>query len=139
MNGKSKNQSLTASIVISYFSKNHLWPHELPVLVGSVLEALTGLTREPHSLTSAHQNPATLHRRSITPEYIVCLICGKKLKSLKLHIRAIHQIRVGEYKKMWSLPAEYPMVSSEYSSRRSALARQNGLGHKPKTVGNAPL
>jgi predicted transcriptional regulator len=131
MKDKTNTHALTASIIISYASKNHLRPDELLGVITAVFRTLTGLSSELGSNSPPDvAAPVISLRKSVTSEYIFCLICGKRLKSMKLHIRANHQLHEDEYRRMWSLPKDYPMVSPNYSARRSELAKKNGLGQK---------
>jgi predicted transcriptional regulator len=78
--------------------------------------------------------PAVPVRRSITPEYVICLEDGKKLKMLKRHLRTTYGMSPDEYRKKWGLPAEYPMVAPNYSAKRSEFAKKIGLGRTNKTT-----
>lgn len=82
--------------------------------------------------------PAVHVKKSVTPDYIVCLEDGKKFKSLKRHLATSHGLTPDEYRTKWGLPADYPMVAPAYSAARSALAKSTGLGRKTKAVEAAP-
>ena len=126
---QSDKVSLSADIVAAYVSYNSVPPGGLPALIQSVHMALTSLgaveaVPEPVALV-----PAVSIRRSITPEYLVCLDDGKKFKSLKRHL-ASHGMTPEQYRQKWGLPQSYPMVAPNYAAARSALAKKLGLGRK---------
>ncbi len=77
------------------------------------------------------QKPAVSIKKSVTPDYIICLHDGKKFKSLKRHVRTSHGLTLEEYRVKWGLPADYPMVAPNYAKARSMLAKKMGLGRKP--------
>ncbi|MCC6946880.1 MAG: MucR family transcriptional regulator [Bradyrhizobiaceae bacterium] len=120
---------LTAGIVSAYVSNNSVAAAELPHLINEVHSALTrvvdGLTngREP-------QKPAVSVKRSITPEYLVCLEDGKRFKSLRRHLRSQYGMSPEQYREKWNLPPDYPMVAPNYAATRSALAKKMGLGQQ---------
>lgn len=125
---------LTADLVSAYVSNNPVPVADLPSLVAQVHESLKSLHSaepepEPEKLT-----PAVSVRRSITPDYLVCLEDGKKFKSLKRHLATHHGLTPEEYRAKWSLPADYPMVAPAYAAARSKLAKEMGLGRKKKEV-----
>ena len=121
---------LTAEIVTSYVTKHATPASELPALIGQVHEALTkanaGETEEP----VVELKPAVSIRRSVTPDYIICLEDGKKFKSLKRHLRVYYNLTPDEYREKWGLKPDYPMVAPNYAATRSALAKKVGLGRK---------
>ncbi len=84
--------------------------------------------------TPSLPKPAVPIKRSVTPNYIVCLEDGRKMKMLKRHIKTDHNMTPKEYRERWGLPSDYPMVAPAYSKQRSALAKKIGLGRKPKTA-----
>ncbi|MUT27344.1 MULTISPECIES: MucR family transcriptional regulator [Mesorhizobium] len=119
--------SLAADIVSAYVSNNSVPVAELPKLIGDTHAALRGLgmaAAEP----LAKQEPAVSIRRSVTPDFIICLEDGKKFKSLKRHLRTHYNLSPEEYRQKWNLPADYPMVAPNYAATRSALAKASGLG-----------
>lgn len=122
---------LTAGIVSAYVSNNSVPPSDLPSLIASISTSLSKLAgaveTEPPSLV-----PAINPKRSVHPDYIICLEDGKKYKSLKRHLAAHHGLTPNEYRAKWGLPADYPMVAPNYSASRSATAKKMGLGRKPK-------
>jgi predicted transcriptional regulator len=121
-----------ATIVAAYVRKNHLNSGDLPALIGTVNTALAGTT-EPEPAPNAA--PVITARRSVRPDSITCMTCGKKFKSMKRHIRGAHGQTPQQYREQWGLAKNYPMVAANYSAARSALAKAMGLGaggRKPK-------
>jgi predicted transcriptional regulator len=121
---------LAAEIVSAYVVKNSVRPSELSNLITEVHRALSSthagtIEPEPEPL-----NPAVNPKRSVFPDYIVCLEDGKRFKALKRHLRTHHEMTPEEYRQKWSLPADYPVVAPNYAAARSALAKKLGLGHK---------
>ena len=116
---------LAADIVSAYVSKNSVPAGDLPNLIGEVHAALVRLDRGAAARESA--KPAVPIKRSVTPDYIVCLDDGKKFKSLKRHLRRLN-MTPEQYREKWGLPADYPMVAPKYAAARSALAKKIGLG-----------
>jgi predicted transcriptional regulator len=122
---------LTADVIAAYVSNNPVPVSELPSLIAQVHQSLVGLSTA--SVTKAVEKlaPAVPIKKSVTPEYIICLEDGKKFKSLKRHLKTEFGITPEEYRAKWNLPADYPMVASAYSAQRSALAKKLGLGRNP--------
>ena len=120
---------LTADIVASYVAHNSVPASDLPALIQSVHQALKQLGR-PVVHESKHQEPAISVRKSVTPDYIICLEDGKKFKSLKRHLHTRYNMSPSEYRAKWGLPSDYPMVAPNYSAARSNLANAMGLGRK---------
>ena len=129
---------LTADIVSAYVSNNKIGSDELAKLIGDVHSALV---RAPSASAQPQQEPrepAVPVRKSITPDYIVCLEDGKKFKSLKRHLQGEHGLTPDEYRSRWELPRDYPMVAPNYAQARSELAKTMGLGRKaPSLSGGA--
>ena len=118
---------MTTEIVSAYVSNNTVESSGLPALIESVHYAL--LARSSGSAApSASAEPAVAVKKSVAPDYIVCLDCGRKLKTLKRHLKADHDLSPATYRAKWGLPADYPMVAPNYSKARSAFAKQIGLG-----------
>ncbi len=115
-----------SKIVSAYVSKNSLPPSELPHLIKTVHEAL----ESPDQAALSPPEPAVPIKKSVTPDYVICLEDGKKLKMLKRHLRNAFDMSPDEYRRRWGLPSGYPMVAPEYSARRSELAKKIGLGRK---------
>lgn len=121
---------LSAEIVCAYVSHNALSPTDLPRLIAEVHIALRGLQAAEAPAPVEELKPAVPVRKSVMPDYIVCLEDGKKFKSLKRHLRTHYNLSPEEYREKWGLAADYPMVAPNYSATRSRLAKDNGLGRK---------
>jgi predicted transcriptional regulator len=119
---------MATTIVAAHISKSTVPAAEIPRLLSDIYQALSGIAGGRLSAAPGRSEPAVSVKKSITPDYIVCLECGKKQKMLKRHIRTAYGLSPEQYRQKWDLPPEYPMVSSNYAKRRSALARQIGLG-----------
>lgn len=121
---------LSAEIVCAYVSHNALSPTDLPKLIAEVHGALNGLHSTEVAEPVEELKPAVPVRKSVAPDYIICLEDGKKFKSLKRHLRTHYNMSPEEYRDKWGLPTDYPMVAPNYSATRSRLAKDNGLGRK---------
>jgi predicted transcriptional regulator len=121
---------LAADIVSAYVSNNAVSAGDLPGLIGEVHSALIRVSTGAVELPSEAPRPAVAVKKSITPDYIVCLEDGKKFKSLKRHLRTQYNMSPEEYREKWGLPADYPMVAPNYAEARSQLAKQMGLGQQ---------
>lgn len=119
---------LTAEIVAAYVGKNTLQSHELPSLIGDVHQALVQATSGAEPVERDDLRPAVPVKKSVTPDYIICLEDGKKFKSLKRHLRTHYKMSPEEYRAKWQLPHDYPMVAPNYAAARSQLAKKMGLG-----------
>jgi len=128
---------LSADIVSAYVSHNALSATDLPKLISTVHAALLGLGGAVEVEATTELKPAVPVKRSITPEYLICLEDGKKFKSLKRHLRTEYDMSPEEYRAKWGLPPDYPMVAPTYSEARSRLAKTIGLGRKPKAAPRA--
>ena len=126
--------TLTADIVSAHVSKNRIAVNDLPQLIQSVHDALTGLNATPPE-PEARPQPAVSIRASVKPDFIVCLEDGKKLKMLKRHLMTHYQMTPEQYRQKWGLGADYPMVAPNYAEQRRALAKQIGLGTRRKRGG----
>lgn len=120
---------LTAQIVAAYAAGTGTETNDLSVVIGTVYKTLAGLGKEP-SMPAARQEPAVPIRKSIFPDYIVCLEDGKQMKMLKRHLARTYNMTPEQYRRKWGLDPSYPMVAPNYAERRSALAKQNGLGQR---------
>ena len=122
---------LAAQIVAAYVSKNSVQVADLPALIISVHQSLATLG-QPQAAAEAPADlkPAVPVKKSVTPDYIVCLEDGRKFKSLKRHLRTQYNLSPEEYREKWGLPSDYPMVAPAYAKARSALAKQMGLGQQ---------
>ena len=123
---------LTAQIVSAHVANNPVAPDALPGLIQDVFRTLSGVDRE--QVPADKPQPAVSVRRSVFADYIVCLEDGKKLKMLKRHLKTAYDMTPEQYRERWGLPADYPMVAPDYARHRSALARQIGLGTKPRAA-----
>ena len=121
---------LTATIVSAYLSHNSTPASEIPNLITQIHAALlrvsTGRTEAP--LEPAR--PAVSVKKSMTPDYLICLEDGKRFKSLKRHLRTQYKMTPEQYRDKWGLPADYPMVAPNYAEKRRTLAKAIGLGRK---------
>src|SRR5689334_21806915 len=125
---------LAADLVSAFVSKNSVPAAELPALIGSVHQALTqvanGSTQRPAE--EPKKAPAVSIKKSVQPDYIVCLEGGKRFKSLKRHLRTVYDLTPDQYRAKWGLAADYPMVAPNYAAARSEIAKQFGLGARRK-------
>ena len=121
---------LTATIVSAYVSNNSVPASDLPALIDQVHTALTRVLTGHGHAPAEPPKPAVSVKKSIMPEYIVCLEDGKKFKSLKRHLRAQYNMTPEQYREKWALAADYPMVAPNYAAARSRLAKQMGLGQQ---------
>lgn len=124
--------SCTTEIVSAHLSNNQIAADEIPALIQRVYRTLANVQGEPGGGgTSAERpQPAVPIKRSITPDYIICLEDGKKLKMLKRHLKTAYNMTPEEYRERWGLPADYPMVAPSYAKQRSSLAKDIGLGKR---------
>lgn len=123
---------LTVEIVAAYVGKNTIASTELPSLIGEVHQALTRATGGVEVVLRDDAKPAVPVKRSVTPDYIVCLEDGKKFKSLKRHLMTYYNLTPEQYREKWNLDPTYPMVAPNYAAARSQLAKKMGLGRKRK-------
>lgn len=124
---------LTAQIVSAHVSNNSISPESLPGLIQEVYRTLSGVGREPAPVDKLI--PAVPIKKSVFADHIVCLEDGKKLKMLKRHLKTAYNMTPEQYRERWGLPADYPMVAPNYAKHRSSLAKQIGLGTKPRSIG----
>jgi len=125
---------LSASVVGAYVSHNALSASDLPKLIAQVHQALIALGGPAPAEAAPELKPAVPVKKSITPDYLICLEDGKKFKSLKRHLRTEYDMSPDEYRARWGLPPDYPMVAPSYSEARSQLAKSIGLGRKPEAA-----
>ena len=121
---------LTAEIVSAHVANNPVAMAELPGLITHVHTALANLGKAAPEPEVKRQEPAVPIKKSITPDFIVCLEDGKKFKSLKRHLRTQYNMTPEQYREKWGLAADYPMVAPNYAAARSQLAKQMGLGQQ---------
>ena len=122
---------LTAQIVAAHVAHNTVPADHLPSLIQEIYRTLSGLGREAPAVLEKPA-PAVPVKKSIFPDYLVCLEDGKKLKMLKRHLSTSYDMTPEQYREKWGLPADYPMVAPNYASHRSSLAKKIGLGTKPR-------
>jgi predicted transcriptional regulator len=121
---------LTASIVSAYVSNNATSAAELPGLIAQVHSALQRVSTGVVEAAPEPTRPAVSVKKSMTPDYLVCLEDGKRFKSLKRHLRSQYNMSPEQYREKWNLPADYPMVAPNYAVARSQLAKKMGLGQQ---------
>ena len=121
---------LAADIVSAYVSNNSVPSGELPSLISDVHLALVKVGGSASETPAEAPKPAIPVKKSITPDYIVCLEDGKKFKSLKRHLRTQYNMTPEQYRERWALPSDYPMVAPNYAKARSQLAKEMGLGQQ---------
>lgn len=121
---------MVVDMVAAYLSNNQVATSQIPDVIQSVFTSLDSLESDQGDAPAEMQKPATTIRKSVTPEYIVCLEDGKKLKMLKRHLRTNYNMTPEEYRTKWQLPPDYPMVAPNYAKQRSEFAKSIGLGRK---------
>ena len=123
---------MVTDVIASYLKKNPVSASELPDVISSVYAALSGKPAETAEPAEQRPEPAVSVKRSVTPDFIICLEDGKKLKMLKRHLATAYGMTPDEYRQRWNLPPDYPMVAPNYALQRSNLAKQIGLGSRPR-------
>ena len=134
MSSTGKYIDQTATIVAAYVSHNAVAADQLPGLIARVHAALSNVSSGQVGIAAAGEalRPAVLVKRSVMPDYIICLEDGKRFKSLKRHLRTQYKMSPEQYRERWSLAADYPMVAPNYAKTRSQLAKKMGLGQQRK-------
>ena len=127
---------LTVKIVSAHIGNNQVAAAALPTLIQAVYRSLS--TTGKAGVAPEAQKPAVPRKKSVFPDFIICLEDGKKLKLLKRHLKTTYNLTPDEYRKKWGLPHDYPMVVPSYARKRSALAKSLGLGRKPSAGTTAP-
>ncbi|MBK1664662.1 MucR family transcriptional regulator [Rhodospirillum rubrum] len=122
---------LTSTIVAAHVANNSVPVSELPDLIANVYKSLTDLGNKPVEVEEKPQ-PAVPIKKSVTPDYIICLEDGKKLKMLKRHLKTAYDMTPEDYREKWGLAADYPMVAPNYADHRSSLAKKIGLGTRSR-------
>jgi len=123
---------MTADVVAAYVGHNPLPTGQLSEVISAVFLSLKGLDgRGAEIKPAASLKPAVPIRKSITPDYLICLEDGKKLKMLKRHLRSSYNMTPEDYRQKWALPPDYPMVAPNYAEQRSVFAKKIGLGRGP--------
>ena len=123
---------LTADIVSAYVSNNSVPSVDLPGLINQVHSALSRVSSGHGESPSEPPKPAVSVKKSISPEFLVCLEDGKRFKSLKRHLRTQYNMTPEQYRDKWGLPPDYPMVAPNYAVARSQLAKKMGLGQQAR-------
>lgn len=121
-------QKLTTQIISAYVAHNEISGQDLPNLIRTVHQTLSTVSNTKPEV--AKPVPAVPPKKSVFPDYIICLEDGKKLKLLRRHLQTVYDMTPQQYRERWDLPPEYPMVAPNYASHRSNLARKIGLGHR---------
>jgi predicted transcriptional regulator len=119
---------MTADVVSAYVSNNTLPTAQLAEIISAVYGSLKGLEGQVVQPQPEPMKPAVPIRKSVTPEFLICLEDGKKLKMLKRHLRSTYNLTPDEYRAKWGLAQDYPMVAPNYAARRSEFAKKIGLG-----------
>lgn len=120
---------ITTKVVTAYVGNNTVTDTQIPEVIQTVYGSLEGISNGAQE-TKTKQKPAVPIKRSITPDHIICLEDGKQLKMLKRYLRTTHGLTPDEYRLKWGLPADYPMVAPNYAKKRSAFAKEIGLGKR---------
>ncbi len=120
--------TITATIVAAFVSKNAISSSELPGLIADTHAALSRAAGKQVAHERDDSKPRVAVKKSVMPDYIICLEDGKKFKSLKRHLRTHYNMSPEEYREKWGLPPDYPMVAPNYARARSDLAKKMGLG-----------
>ncbi len=126
---------LTADIVSAYLSNNPTPASEIPGLISQIHAALMRVSSGRNEAPLEPAKPAVSIKKSISPDYIVCLEDGKRFKSLKRHLRTQYNMTPEQYRDKWGLPPDYPMVAPNYAVARSQLAKEMGLGQQRRRRG----
>src|SRR3984893_2606604 len=119
---------MTADVVAAYASNNTLATAQLADVINAVYKSLRGLEGQVAEALAEPLKAAVATRKSITPEFLICLEAGKKLKMLKRHLRSTYGLTPDEYRTKWGLSPDYPMVAPKYAEQRSEFAKKIGLG-----------
>jgi predicted transcriptional regulator len=119
---------MTTDVVSAYLGRNDLPAEQIPDVINTVFGSLRELDGTGIEIKAEPPKPAISVRKSVAPDYIVCLEDGKKLKMLKRHLRTMYNMSPDEYRAKWGLASDYPMVAPNYAKQRSDFAKQIGLG-----------
>jgi len=121
---------MVADITAAYVGQNKVDDSQVPGIITTVFKTMDRLSTSASELVEKPKKPAVSVRRSVLPDFIVCLEDGRKMKMLKRHLRTAYNLSPDEYRSRWGLPADYPMVAPNYAKRRSEFAKIIGLGRK---------
>ena len=133
MSAKAELIDLTTEIVSAYVGHNTVPANDVAGLIHQVYDALQNVSNGSAKAPAEKSEPAVSVRKSITPDYLICLEDGKKFKSLKRHLRTHYDLGPDEYREKWGLPRDYPMVAPNYAQARSKLAKKMGLGQSGRS------
>ena len=133
--GRDELLRMAVDVVSAYMSNNSLPAAQIPEMITSVYTTLGHLGVQGIPEKNEPARPAVPVKKSITPDYLVCLEDGKKLKMLKRHLRTNYSMTPEEYRAKWGLSPDYPMVAPNYAQQRSEFAKKIGLGRKPGSRG----
>ena len=136
---RSELLEMTADIVSAYVGNNTVSAAELPGLISNIHAALSQVSTGTVEVAPEPKEPAVPIRKSISPDFLICLEDGRKFKSLKRHLRTKYDMSPEEYRERWGLPADYPMVAPNYAKQRSRLAKQIGLGTRARRGADATV
>ena len=131
--------AIASDIVAAYVANNSVALADLPSLIGDVHRALVDVANPVAETPAEAQKPAVSIKKSVSPDFLICLEDGKKFKSLKRHLRTQYNMSPDEYRAKWGLPADYPMVAPSYAEQRSKLAKNLGLGTLRKKPAPEPV
>ncbi|MGQ0526695.1 MAG: MucR family transcriptional regulator [Alphaproteobacteria bacterium] len=120
--------AFTTEIVSAHLSNNTVQAADIPALIEQIYRTLTNVNADGGNASGDRPQPAVPIKKSVMPDYIVCLEDGKKLKMLKRHLKTAYKMSPEEYRQRWGLPSDYPMVAPNYAKQRSKLAKDSGLG-----------
>ena len=123
---------MTTDVVAAYVARNDIAANHIQDVINTVYSSLRNIENPQNETKSEPQKPAVSIKKSIQPDYLICLEDGKKLKMLKRHLRTMYNMTPDEYRAKWGLPPEYPMVAENYATQRSNFAKKIGLGKAPK-------
>ncbi|MBI5163298.1 MAG: MucR family transcriptional regulator [Magnetospirillum sp.] len=129
---------MAVDVVAAYVSKNPLPAGQIPEVIHTVYASLSSLENGQPEAKAEAPKPAIAVKKSVTPDYIICLEDGKKLKMLKRHLRTTYNMTPDEYRAKWGLPPDYPMVAPNYAAQRSDFAKKIGLGRKASEAEEKP-
>ncbi len=121
---------LTANITAAYLSKNQTPANSVPEVISTIYSSLASTDKGPVETVLQSVKPSVPVKKSVMPDYIICLEDGKKLKMLKRHLRTTYNMTPDDYRAKWGLPSDYPMVAPNYAIQRSDFAKRIGLGRK---------
>ena len=131
--GRDAVLTMASNIVAAYLTRNETSAAAVPQIISTVFNTLTGLGDGIAAGPRTRLAPAVPIAKSVTPDYLVCLEDGRRLKMLKRHLRSVFNMTPEQYRAKWGLPRDYPMVAANYAQRRSELAKTIGLGKKGRS------